>query len=272
MLLGFVVPIGIALFSYSSFVRDIPFIESLGNDDAGSRVSYERLESPLNDSLRKENFSSTASDPVLDPLPGKSFLTAIKFSLEELPTVGARQKIIAKYETRKIPYSGWAMAFFRDATSTRPALYWKGVNGKGKWFLFADVSLAVSQSYEFSFVVNKEKQLMGFWKHIEGSEDAAPAFIGGYDLSKIQLPSSSAPLYFGVKGNRDSSFRGLVDRVVVASLPEQMSSRREVAKLLVSPLEDISKNIPKESVFLEVDKNGQDLSVYSREIAQRTNI
>jgi hypothetical protein len=30
--------------------------------------------------------------------------------------------------------------------------------------------------------------------------DSQLKFIGGYDLSKVELPASAAPLYFGVRG------------------------------------------------------------------------
>jgi hypothetical protein len=170
MLLGFVVPIGVSLFAYSAFIKDIPVVESLANINAPEmerRFASQEMPMQESDQTKKEQFFAVPSDAVLDPQAQTPFFAAVKFSLDELPAIAARQKIIAKYETTKIPYSGWAMAISRHETSSRPTLYWKGTKGRGKWFAFGDVQLDVNKNYEFSFVVTAERQVMGFWKEVD---------------------------------------------------------------------------------------------------------
>lgn len=274
MLLGFAAPVGLSLYVYSSFIRDIPVVESLASAHAPEQErSFASQDLPMqeSDQSKKDGYFAIASDLSLDPQPQKTFFTAVQFSLDELPAIAARQKIIAKYETIRVPYSGWAMAITRNETSSRPTLYWKGTKGRGKWFAFGDVQLEVNKSYEFSVVVTSKRQVMGFWKEIGDSGDSRLKFLGGYDMAKIELPSSSAPLYFGVKGGRESSFRGTVQRVVVASLDDQLVSRQQLQEMLQSPLAVIAEQVKANDLYLHVDPSGKDLSSYARKVALSEN-
>jgi len=274
MVLGFSIPAGLSFLAYSHLNRDHSSETVSSNSVRMNEGVFDAPEMPFTEvePVAEEHYFQVSSDQLLDPQKENSFLIAISFRLDELPPANSRQRIIAKYEPDIAPYSGWAIGLFSYQTSVRPAIYWKGTSGKGGWFVFGEVDLKVGETYHSLFSLTKQEQLLGFWKDSSQTDRKSFRFIGGYDVSPVGLPKSESTLYYGVRGSRQTSFRGIVQKVIVASPAEQYASRSGLQRLLSGSLESLVERIQPNDLYLYVNSSGIDSGGYTREVTSSKNI
>jgi hypothetical protein len=281
-ILGFSLPIIIiTLISRDTFKNafdQAPVALDFISDGAGGNGSSMIIEKDL-------TYAWVNSDEFLDPKEGKTFIISVVVKLDELPANQTREKIIAKYETNKHPYSGWALAFNNQTTSTRPAVYWKNAKAKGGWYNFEEVKLATKRWYAFSVVIKDSNKISMYYQPLRAvlesgdaqlsessdptvsfSGEQLPVYLGTYDVTEIGLPQTSANLFFGKRSERADSFKGDVARVLIAQSETIPKDIKKIEQFLDGGPSSIAARIEKNEITFLMLGKAEDASQFNRKV------
>lgn len=218
---GFFVPIVIGLIVANYlFVGGVP--KSLASSDVEHTDENSNLNLKHQDDLESNSsfYARVVADKLLDPQDGQYFLVSTVVRFDELPEVGQRENLIAKYESKNFPYYGWALGIHRFETSIRPAVYWKDSQGKGGWFTFNSINLSKRKYYAITLVAKDGEFIQLYAEELNVLQDkevfnakefavknpARSSFKGAYSLAKIAAPKSEQNLLFGTYKKRFSAF------------------------------------------------------------------
>ncbi len=230
-------------------------------------------------------FRTIASDRGFDPVPGKVFVVSFLFRIEELPRQGKRQKIVYKYDNDTKPFAGWAIALRRLDSSTRPEIYWQSARGDGGWYSFDHFNLKKRTWYAATFTARPGDYMNLYLREFPTLPDGTPdrssaedadeigltpvgevVFSGGYSLSGIETPVTSAPLLFAARQNRGEMRLELAELAIGAN--EDFPTKPErVRPVLQGEFADLLKLLPETSLALHVDPTGVDKSPAARPIS-----
>ncbi len=182
----------------------------------------------------------------LDPAKQQGFLVSVTFRPQQVPPVGARVLLVSKYVAEASPHRGWAIGLRALDTSLRPEVYWRGANGEGGWFTFEKIELTIGRVYSLSLFAQGDNFLNLFFEELQnddlriyGPENKSSSFsgaayyLGGYDISEITSPETSASLEIGSQKRGKSAFQGEIISVLI-SHPTAVPKAVEEVRTLVS--------------------------------------
>ena len=302
---GFCVPISLALFvgpqlfpraidsraysgeAYSRAALGLPAdsreVDRLPDADGGSLIQSDPQ------SGAAVPFRALQSDRGFDPTPGKVFVVSFLFRVENLPRQGKRHKIIYKYESENKPFPGWAIAIRRLDSSTRPEVYWQSAQGDGGWYTFDHFNLKKRTWYAATFTARPGDYMNLYIREFPTLADGMPdrsaleestedpssgvsavgevVFSGGYALSGIETPSTTAPLLFAARQSRGGEMRLELAELAIGSHEDFPTKPERVRPVLQGEFADLLQLLPEQSLALHVDPTGVDRSPAARPIS-----
>lgn len=279
-ILGFLAPIIFGL-----IVANYLFVGGVSNSLASTTLDQPAaaLASIDKDNKLESNLSfyaKVAADKLLDPEEGKYFVVSTVVRFDELPEVGKRENLIAKYESKSSPYYGWALGIHRFRTSTRPAVYWKDRQGKGGWFTFNSINLAKRKYYAITVVVKDREFIQLYAEELNVLQDkevftaknpdlektaARSLFKGAYSLAEVGTPSSDQSLLFGTYKKGFSAF---VSNLLIAE-PNNLQLAK-IEEFIKGGAEKLVSSLDEKEILLWI-KDGEDLSSFKRTLELKKN-
>ncbi len=145
----------------------------------------------------------------------------INFSLKiNVPSeLRKRQKLVAKFNKKTIPATGWAVAIRRVESSSRFEVYLQDQKGSGGWFTFAPVDFVKDNFYEITFVISPGNFMSGYMKK-EGELEKNVIEMGTLPLAKLQNIESVDNLQITSGNPKYDVFSGGIKDVSIFKLPE----------------------------------------------------
>ena len=209
------------------------------------------------------SFAQLKSDIALDPAADENFLVSFLVKFQEFPGSNIRQNILTKYAAETKPYPGWAIAICNLSTSLRLQVYWQGLEGRGGWHSYDDVSLDTDKWYGLTLILKKDKSLLLLVEDISKNE---VTFAGGMPIGKIVLPSSESDIVLGSNRFGPQAFKGEVAQILFA-YPEKVADERAGLISLVKggPPSIVSK-LSRDEINLWISESGKDKSRFQREV------
>ena len=280
---GFSTPVLVSLFTISTFFSDREE-EVLPLDSIPQQVKKKPEAKPTAKAIQVRKgvaYAKISSRPELDAVSGTNFVVSFLVRFDELPPVGFRNNILAKYDAAKHPYAGWAVGFHRLKTSFRPEVYLKDESGAGGWFSFSNTNLEPKKWYAITVLIKPEEHMNLYVQDVESLVDSKGSvfssnkslitnsevvFAGGHDISEVKEVSTNANLILGATRTNKAGFQGEIALLLVARSNDLGQTIGELKKKLDGGSPHIAKKLKDDQVSLWISKSGVDESRFSSKV------
>ena len=193
-------------------------------------------------------YGKVLSDVRLTPSSSLPYLFSGWFRLSQLPALGQKIMLMARFNANSAMNEGMAIGISRDAAGYRPVVYWRSASGAGGWYQFAKLSIRSRVWFQLGLSF-REGRLLGL-HGVADIDDLASGveLLGGYELPLATYPTSSVDMVFGAYGQ--NPFRGFVGPISIFSGEEVGRDIHGVLKRLMRMPEKLPDLIPEESVVV----------------------
>lgn len=197
----------------------------------------------------------------LNPVHGKDFIVSGWFKLARPLQIKEKVLLLGKDDSLAEPQSGYMIGLSRDTDTVRPIVYW-GDARKGKWYSFADTSIA-AQSWFMLALSFQDGKFLGLHIAIPSTEGKTELkLLGGYEVEDGVLPSSLGPFVLGAWG--DGKFKGRIGPFGVFSKSAIGDDLKNILKSLARTPEELPAAFSSEDVMLWAPRGLQDQSSAKR--------
>jgi hypothetical protein len=193
-------------------------------------------------------YGKIINDARLTPNSTLPYLFSGWFKMSQLPAVGQRIMLMARFNPHSAVNEGMALGVSRDAIGYRPVVYWRSASGAGGWYQFERIALRSRVWFQLGLSF-REGRLLGL-HGVADIDDLASGvqLLGGYELAPETYPSTSMDMVFGAYGQ--NPFRGFVGPIAVFSGEEVGRDIHGVLKRLMRSPEELPDLIPDNSVVV----------------------
>ncbi|HQH28272.1 MAG TPA: hypothetical protein PLP17_12810 [Oligoflexia bacterium] len=244
-------------------------IANNGDEDEYSLTSSTHRQLGMEQGQGKSHFV-VASDDLLDPLPGKTFVVGIELRLSGAPQRGKSERIIFKYAGEAAPYPGWAFAVRSFETSVRPEVYWQSGKSREGWFTFEEITIVPESPLRFWLVANEA--FISLYLDELSVTPAAPEasarlrFLGGYTSRQAAMPATKGELLIRSGFSPETGVRIDIQQVLIGHLPASAMTPELFIAQLKAGTGDLAGAIPESGISLNLREDGQDYSRFARTI------
>lgn len=141
-----------------------------------------------------------------------------------------RQKLIAKFNKKTLPATGWAIAIRRVESSSRFEIYLLDSKENGGWFSFSAIDLLENQFYEITFVINPGNFMTGYIK-AEGEAETKVIEMGTLSLADLHDIDSIDNLQVTSGNPKNDVFSGSIKNVSIFKF-DKLPSKKNLLKAL----------------------------------------
>lgn len=193
-------------------------------------------------------YGKISNDVRLTPNSTLPYIFSGWFKLTQLPAMGQRIILAARFNPNSAVNEGMAIGVTRDAVGYRPVVYWRAANGSGGWYLFSKFSIRARTWFQLALSF-REGKLLGL-HGVADIDDLATGveLLGGYELLAETYPTSSMDLVFGAYGQ--NPFRGYVGPIAIFSGEGVGRDIHGVVKRLMRAPDRLPDLIPESSVIV----------------------
>jgi hypothetical protein len=193
-------------------------------------------------------YGKILSDVRLTPSSTLPYLFSGWFKLSQLPAVGQKVMLMARFNANSAVNEGMAIGISRDAIGYRPIVYWRSASGAGGWYQFAKLSIRSRVWFQLGLSF-REGRLLGL-HGVADIDDLSSGveLLGGYELPLATYPTSSMDMVFGAYGQ--NPFRGFVGPISIFSGEEVGRDIHGVLKRLMRMPDELPDLIPEESIVV----------------------